>query len=364
MFFALLRAGLWETEVCLRPYEPLDMGALYELAGEQSVEGIVALGLEHVADRQMTKAEVLAFLKKAVSLEGRNKSMDEFIERIIGRLDAAGIQAVLVKGQGVAQCYARPEWRSAGDVDLLLDGDNYLKAKEFLSPLASEVEKEEPSKKHLGMHFGKWVLELHGSLRSSLGRRVNDGVDEIQREMFSRGDFRRWSCGAVTVLLPSVDNDLFVIFTHILQHFFTSGIGLRQICDLCRLLWTYRAEIDLPLLERRLRDMGLMSEWKAFGAVAVEYLGMPAEAMPFYEDRPSWKRKAARIVAFILEVGNFGHNRDLSYMDKYPVVIRKAISFRRNTRDFLWHLPIFPKDAWRIYLGRIVHGFQAVARGE
>lgn len=364
LFFALLRAGLWETEVNLRPYEPLDMEALYALAEDQSVVGVLANGLEHVADRAMTKAEVLSFLKKAYSIEGRNKSMDEFVGRLVGKLDAEGIRAVLVKGQGVAQCYARPAWRSAGDVDLLLDGDNYLKAKDFLSPLASEVEKEQPDKKHLGMHFDKWVVELHGTLRSSLGRRVNRGMDALQEEMFAKEDFRSWRCGDVSVLLPSVDNDLLIVFTHILQHFFTSGIGLRQICDLVRLLWTYRDEIDLSLLESRLRGMGLMSEWKAFGAVAVEYLGMPAEAMPFYESGPSWKRKAARIVEFIFTVGNFGHKRDLSYIQKYPLLIRKTISFHRNTRDFLWHLPIFPKDAWRLYLGRIVAGFAAVARGE
>ena len=340
------------------------MEGLYGLAGDQAVEGIIAAGLEHVADRAMTKAEVLSFLKKAVSLEGRNKSMDELIEGLVGKLDAEGIQAVLVKGQGVAQCYERPAWRSAGDVDLLLDGDNYVRASEFLAPLASEVDKEEPWKKHLGMHFDKWVVELHGTLHNSLGRKVNDGLDELQKEMFAKQDFRKWTCGSVTVLLPSVDNDILVIFTHILTHFFTSGIGLRQVCDWCRLLWTYRAEIDRPLLERRLRRMGLMTEWKAFGAVAVEYLGMSAEAMPFYEDRPSWKRKAARIVSFILEVGNFGHKRDYSYIEKYPLLIRKTMSFHRNTRDFCRHLPIFPKDAWRIYLGRIVHGFQAVARGE
>ena len=364
LLFALLRAGLWEREVSLLPYEPLDMDGLYSLAGEQSVEGIVAAGLEHVADRAMTKAEVLSFLKKAFSLEGRNASMDAFIADTVDKLDREGILAVLVKGQGVAQCYERPSWRSSGDVDLLLDSDNYLKAKKFLCPLADEVEKEEPSKKHLGMHFGNWVVELHGSLRSSLGKKVNDGMDAIQAEMFSRQDFRKWRCGETTVLLPPVDSDILVVFTHILQHFFTGGIGLRQICDWSRLLWTFREEIDRDLLERRLRGMGLMSEWKAFGALAVGCLGMPSEAMPFYEDSPSLRRKAARIASFVIEVGNFGHNRDLSYIRKYPVVIRKSMSFFRNTRDFLRHLPIFPVDALRMFVGRTIHGFAAVARGE
>ena len=79
-----------------------------------------------------------------------------------------------------------------------------------------------------------------------------------------------------------MNNDILLIFTHFLKHFYKGGIGLRQICDWCRLLWTYRDSIDVALLEQRLRKMGLMSEWKAFAALAVEYLGMPAES-PIYD---------------------------------------------------------------------------------
>lgn len=38
----------------------------------------------------------------------------------------------------------------------------------------------------------------------------------------------------------------------------------------------------MGLLEARLKEMGLVSVWKTFGAFAVEYLEMPGEAMPLY----------------------------------------------------------------------------------
>lgn len=59
-----------------------------------------------------------------------------------------------------------------------------------------------------------------------------------------------------------------------------------------------------------------MSEWKAFAAYAIEYLGMPEEAMPLLGEEAKWSRKAVRINAFVLEVGNFGHKqrRDFSGM--------------------------------------------------
>ena len=122
--------------------------------------------------------------------------------------------------------------------------------------------------------------------------------------------------------------------------------------------------MDLNLLERRLTKMGLMSEWKAFAALSADYLGMPVEALPLDASDRKWSRKASRILSFVLETGNFGHNRDKSYYEKYPVVVYKAISLWNNTRDSLRPLFIFPKDAYRVWVLRLQEGVvQVVEKG-
>ena len=364
LFLTLLRAGLWEQSVRLLPFEPVGFGALYELADEQSVVGLIAAGLEHVEDRNVTKPEALPFLKKVYSLESRNEGINRFFEELCGKMNVAGIQSVLVKGQGIGQCYARPQWRAAGDVDLLLDADNYEKAKSFLSPLATSVDKEVDENKHLGMKFDSWKLELHGTLHGHISKEADAVVDQVQDEMFTRGNFRVWKNGETEVLLPDANSDVIFVFSHIQQHFFRGGIGLRQVCDWVRLLWTYREAISCSLLESRIREMKMMTEWKAFAAFAVDFLGMPVEAMPLYDASAQWKRKARRISAFILRVGNFGHNRDGSIYTKYPYVVYKAISLGRHIGDFFEHLFIFPLDSLRVFGKMITGGVQAVARGE
>ena len=117
-------------------------------------------------------------------------------------------------------------------------------------------------------------------------------------------------------------------------------------------------------MESRLRAMGLMSEWKSFGAFAVEYLGLPAEALPLYESSPRWSRKARRIHQFIIEVGNFGQNRDMSYYTKYPYLIRKAISMFQRLGDLCRHARIFPMDSLRFFPRIMINGLRSAARGE
>lgn len=101
--------------------------------------GLVAAGLEHVTDIKPAKKDVLQFIGRAMQLEQRNTAMNYFIWELVNKMQDAGIETKLVKGQGGAQCYERLLWRSCGDVDLFLSEGNYNLAKEFLRQLASSV---------------------------------------------------------------------------------------------------------------------------------------------------------------------------------------------------------------------------------
>ena len=363
-FFTLLKAGLWEQNVRLAPFGEIDFNAVLQLAEEQSVVGLIAAGLEHVEDRKPAKKDVLQFVGQALQLEQQNAAMNYFIGVLVDKMRTEGIYTLLVKGQGIAQCYERPLWRSCGDVDFFLSEENYEKAKNYLTPLAVSVEKEGEEKKHLGMTIDPWVVELHGTLHSGLSSRVDKALDAIKNDVFYGGNVRSWLNGSTRVFLLSANNDAIYVFTHILQHFYKGGIGVRQLCDWCRLLWTFRKDIDHQMLKRRLKAMGLFSEWRAFGAFADEYLGMASDAIPLYSPDKKWKRKADKICSFILEVGNFGHNRDLSYYQKYPFLVRKSISLLQRIGDLARHARIFPLDSFRFFPKIFFNGLRNAYRGE
>lgn len=362
-FFALLRAGLWEQSVQLSAYGAIDYPTVLDLSEEQSVVGLIAAGMEQVSDIKIPKQDLLQFIGQTLQLEQQNIAMNYFIGVILDKMREAGILTLLVKGQGVAQCYLRPLWRSSGDVDLFLDDENYEKAKKFLIPLAASVDEEGVAAKHLGMTVDPWIVELHGSLRGGVSKRQNAMIDSIQDDTFKNGKVRVWNDNGTEVFLPAPDNDVIFIFNHFVDHFYRGGLGVRQVCDWCRLLWTYRDTIDRSLLEERLRKMGFLSEWKAFAALAVDYLGMPVEAMPLYEGSRRWSHKARRMVSFILDVGNFGHNRDNSFYEKYPYVIFKLISLWRHIGDFFRYLFLFPKNSINVFTRTFFNGLRVVTKG-
>ena len=156
-------------------------------------------------------------------------------------------------------------------------------------------------------------MEIHGSLRTGLSESVDKVVDKVQRDVFFGGSVRSWNNGKTQVFLPSPDNDVLFVFTHFIKHFYKEGISMKQICDWCRLLWTYKDSLNHGLLESRILRAGLMKEWKAFAALAVKYLGMPAEAMLLFnanDDLNANKKKAERLLKHIMRGKPYSKIRD------------------------------------------------------
>ena len=349
-FFALVRAGLWEGQ---RPVSsskfqvPSDVEweKVYQLAQEQSVQGLVLQGIEWFKNHNLNVLEtsgtgerarvdldvnqklLLQWIGEVQIIEQRNKAMNQFIADLVAKMREADIYTLLVKGQGIAECYEKPQWRTPGDIDFFLSDTNYERAKSFLKPLANDGKPERLYSKEIGFYVNSWLIELHGTLHTGLSTRVDKSIDAVQRDVFYAGNVRSWYNGNTQVFLPAADENVFLVFTHFVKHFYKEGgVTLRQMCDWCRLLYRYRGELDLRILESRIKRAGLLSEWKAFGALAVEYLGMPVEAMLLYSEDKKWSKKAEKIVAFILKGGKWQRFKD---------TFRVGSIFPLNTLKFL-----------------------------
>ena len=343
---------------------------MYQLAQEQSVQGLVLQGIDWFKVQgskfNIPQVLLLQWIGEVQVIDQRNKEMNAFIAELIEKLRKADIYALLVKGQGIAQCYEKPLWRCSGDIDLYLSEENYQKAKLFLMPLATSVEEEYIREKHLGLTIDGWVVELHGRLYCGLSSRIERELDDIYVDTFNGGNVRSWNNNGVQVFQLGIENDVFYVFTHILQHFYKEGVGLRQICDWCRLMWTYRDKMDVQKLKSRLKQAGIMSEWKAFYALSSKYIGMldlfQGSSLMVHDSR--YDKKADRIMEFILKSGNMGHNRNMSHFSKYPYLIRKFVSMGRRISDLINHTSIFPLDSLRFFPRIMFNGVISAIRGE
>lgn len=366
-FFLLTRAGLFGRTEGIENFLPesVDWAEVYRLAKEQKELGLLAEGIEDVREEWLKSHDtplvprqwVVEFAHTSLRLEQHNLGMNRFIEQLIGRLRKRDIHALLMKGQGVAQCYRKPLWRTSGDIDLLVRVEDYQKTKDYLLRFASTSKLGKDYKKECSITINGWVVELHGSLRCGFSSRIDREFDKVYRDTFDGERSRTWKNGAVQVPLLKKEDDVLFVFVHFLNHFYKTGVGIRQICDWSRMLWTFRDSLDLNALETRLERMRLMSAWRAFGMFAVEYLGMPKEAMPFYREEEKWKRKAREILAFILKTGNMGINRKKPVKNE-SFLSKKIKSSKLRICDLAHHFTIFPLDSLRFFPSILRNGLR------
>ena len=182
-FFSLVRAGLWEqadANLYLDLNDKLDWEKVYQLAGEQSVVGLVTAGIERFKNLPLNldinQELLLQLIGEVQMIEQTSKAMNKFVAKLIEILRKEDVYAILVKGQGVAQCYERPLWRATGDVDLLLSDSNHRKAISYLIPLSSSHKNGGNYSKEYAVTIDDWMIELHGSLRTGLSGRVDGGA--------------------------------------------------------------------------------------------------------------------------------------------------------------------------------------------
>lgn len=350
VFYALLRAGLWERDTSLPTSAPVDFNALFDLAKEQNLVGLVTAGIEHLQDHHLSYDDKHLFIHHTLTLEKRNKAMCHLVSILVGKMQQAGIFTIVVKGQGVAQYYERPLWRASSDIDFFFDEENYEKAKVFLSPHATRVLPEEEELLHTAMCFGPWAVELHGLMPTLLSNQINSTVYRLQQEMFRNRSVRLWHHDGVDIPLPQPDDDIILVFTHFLKHFFVGGVGIRQLLDWCRILWKCQDAIDLQLLHSRLSRMGILSEWRAMATFAVQYLGMPPEAMPFYQPTARQRRLAYRISRILLNRGDLGQNNEIYRIRRSKQPGGNLVTLLRRIREFQQIFFVFPLDTPRFFI--------------
>ena len=362
-FFALLRAGLW-NEVPARDCftSGTDWEALYRLAAAQTVVPLVTDGINRLP-RELLPAEperLDPFIGSLMSTAKRNRRLDAFIPKLFTEL--GDIPAVLVKGQSLAVDYPDPERRQPGDIDLLVHPSSYEAAKAALLPKATGVEEEAAGILHQPLLFHSIEVEIHGSISTLLSRKLDRKLAALLEEQFDGRPHPEVALGEARVPVPEAGFNAVYIFVHFLKHYWSGGVGLRQVIDWIIFVSVHKRDIHPVLLEIQLKDLGLLGLWKVFTGFAQEYLGCPMEKLPL-ATAPD-PRKNDRIWRYIRRRGNFGKNVDRT-RGKESWLVRKVHSFWRLVlADRLRHFPVFPKESLRFFIGSFGYGLQRLAKGE
>ena len=367
-FLELLRAGLWGVAANADNFMPdsTDWRAVLRIAKEQAMMVVVTDGIETLPKELWPPKEVMMKLAMMrLKTEQAHRLLDSTIAQIVNALDAEGIHSVLLKGQGIAQNYRRPESRTCGDIDLYTGLGGYKKAFEIIEGLHEGRPHRAAAEcvHHLHTNLNGVEVEIHRQASFMHGKRIDAKFQEWTKqsldELFGSGKLEVWDNGGTAVALAPATYNAFFILHHAVRHMTTEGVGFRQICDWTMLLHRCHSQVDVEKLGKMLKELKMEKIWAEFGRLAVNYLGLPADELPLAPANLAPTRKTYKLLKHIFISGNFGrfdaNGRDRS---EVPYLVRKWRSFTFQSKRLMKLFGLFPGYSlsymWHWFSGAIV----------
>ena len=367
-FLELMRAGLWGVAADPDNFKPdsTDWRAVLRIAKEQTMMVVVTDGIEMLPKELWPPKEVMMKLAMMrVKTSQAHQLLNSTIAQIVAALEAEGVHSVLLKGQGIAQNYRRPESRTCGDIDLYTGLGGYTRAYEIIEALHEGRPHKEAAEctHHLHTDLNGVEVEIHRQTSFLHGKRMDANFQEWSKqsldELFGSEALEMWDNGGTAVALAPATYNAFFILHHAVRHMTTEGVGFRQICDWVMLLHRCHSQVEVQLLSRKLKELRMERIWAEFGRLAVNYLGLPADELPLSPANLTPTRRTHKLLKHIFISGNFGrfdaNGRDHSQV---PYLVRKWRSFTFQSKRLVKLFRLFPGYAtaymWHWFTGAVV----------
>lgn len=334
---------------------------LFKFAKEQRLAGLFYAGMQKLsAQFKPPQKLALRWTVEAESIRGRNAKVNEAAAALTQKFNEVGCRAFMLKGPANALYYPEPHLRQPGDIDLYIEG-----GKEFVLNKIREASLPEVfhlSSRHASFMYDGVEVEVHFVATEAYSPWKNAALQKFLGEELAaeQGHSQTPSQLLQGFYAPSMAYALAMQLSHIKQHFFKGGVGLRQLIDYNQLLLASSEE------ERRkvfavLKRAGLRRIAGAVVWVLQQTLHLDEKYFLCAPD----PRRGEKLLNVILTGGNFGwYAEDF----RQPVFARwckdRVRALRLLSFDFsesVWHeirylgdtLPLVPR---RIKMRRLALG--------
>ena len=231
IFFDFLRFSIGPKSEIPSSLKEVDWKELYAIAKKQCLVGVLFDGIkklpaEHVG---MKKELLLQWMAESQMLEKTNVRLNDAAIQVSEWFRKKGFRTCILKGQGNALMYPNPYSRTAGDIDIWVEGED----KRVISFVRSISPHEKACYHHIEFPSYKGVeVEVHYRPSFLLcfwhNRKLQKYYERVKEEQFSH----RVMLGEQgEIAIPTVEFNLIFQLTHIFSHLMNEGIGLRQLVD-------------------------------------------------------------------------------------------------------------------------------------
>lgn len=324
LFFEQLRISLSTQQTFSYFPSDAEWKALFELSLKQSLSGVMICGFEKTLENDGPKKPTILFEWIGVQQNtiAQNTLQNKRAKELYEIFKEGGYRSCVLKGQGTATYYDRPEFRQSGDIDLWVEG-NRDEIVRFAKSKGVHVESVDIKDSAMSF-FDDVMVEVHYRPNCMF----NPFVDKKLQAFFKKQSERQFTAfdEKLGFAHTTIEFDLVYSLVHIYRHIFSEGIGLRQLVDyfyiLKRSTAEQRADAYKPICSFGMKEFagGIMY-------ILLEQFGMSNE----YALCGVNKRHGEFLLNEILIGGNFGqYDTRYSFAGKDEKFKRGVAMLKRN----------------------------------
>jgi len=310
-----------------------------KLAKDQTVSGLLYGVVAHLPRELRPPQQIFMKLySQAVYYEKMNVLLNERTCQIFRAYRELGLHPILLKGPAAAVLYENPERREVGDIDIYVN-DPEGKLKVWAEKYGDCVEPAFGREHIMAFQMDGAIVENHFTLLKFYNKKLALQMDEIVKKELPDGKTNNnitINEQRIEVLPPTLG--LLYDIVHFSKHLISSGVGLRQLCDITLAMHKNHDVIESEKLCKWLDTLEMRHMANALADAAVRYLGLPPGEVPYDYKSDLFGDKGQELMNLVMDGANFGYWLKLGKKKSWWEVLKQNL--KQHTRIY----PYMPKE--------------------
>lgn len=232
--------------------------------------------------------------------EGRYKAYEKTIGEMAGFYNQHGFKMMVLKGYACSLDWPKPEHRPCGDIDIWLFGQQEEADKalgSWFKDHGSRFEIDNSHHHHTVFNWGDFTVENHYDFINVHHHKSHVKLEKILKEFAAddshyiemKGD----SDGAAVekVYLPSPNLHALFLMKHLMLHFSTGEITLRQVLDWAFFIEKHGKDMDWNKMLAIYDEFHMREFFNCINAICVEELGFASSIFSYVQFNPFLKER-------------------------------------------------------------------------
>lgn len=265
-------------------------------------------------------------------------------QKILNILEKNNIRCTILKGISVSMYYPEPLHRPLGDIDILVDEENYDKTIDLLTGSTDRDSEYLKHKFHYHFTYDGLTVEVHKFMTEYSDNKYGEFLKEYLKSALDNIEIKQYKCYSFPVL--NSEYQIISLLLHTQRHFFEHKTNLRMICDYAMYVQTLSEE-EWSKIYPTLEKLNLNTFADALILMCQKYLGIPV----------NWKIKSEvseeTIENLLEEFSNdgqapkyIGDSSNVSLWKKLRSIFVTMHSVAKNEFDILDKAPVLYPLFW------------------